>query len=146
MKNKKKVAGVYSALGWVFAALGGIMIVIAATAWHANESLAWPVVTYATINLLASYGFFTRSKWLLPAFAATIIGLIVASIVLWSAYGMQALGLDSLLKLAIVAGILWFIYDTRRHLRSAPSDLYAGGLFLVLLLGSFSYTALLALS
>lgn len=122
------------------------MVVIAATAWHENQTLAWQVIVYALINLLAGYGFFTRSTWLLPGFAATIGGLAFLLVVFTAHYGADALGASSLVKAAIAGVLLWFIYSTRGHLRAAENDALMGGLFIFLILSTMSYTALTALS
>ena len=122
------------------------MIVIAATAWHENQSVAWQIISYALINLLAGYGFFNRSAWLLPGFAATIGSLAFLLIVFASHYGSSVLDASSLIKVGIGGAILWFIYSTRTQLNSHPHDAYAGGLFIALLLGTMSYTALTVLS
>ncbi len=137
---------IYSALGILFSAIGAIMVVIAATAWHGNQTVAWQVVIYALVNLLAGYGFFTRSTWLLPGFAATIGGLAFLLIVFTLHFGSSALEVSSFVKVGIAAIILWFIFSTRTHLRRSTYDAYMGGLFIFLILGSMSYTALTVLS
>jgi hypothetical protein len=146
VKNKRTLGKIYAGLGIVFATIGAIMVVLAATTWHTNQLLVWPVIIYAILNLLISYGFFTRAKWLFPAFAATIAGLATLFVLFSSYYGIDAVGMSSLIKLAVVGAILWYLYQTRRHLRSSPHDAYVGGLFIFLLLGTMSYSALLALS
>ncbi len=146
MKTKHAKLKPYTVFGILFAAIGAIMAIIAATAWHTGESLMWQVIIYALINLLASYGFLTRSTWLLPVFAATMAGLVVLSGIFLVQFGMGSFSPVSLVKLAAVGGILWFLYKTRRHLRAAPHDVYVGGLFIALLLGTMSYTALTVLS
>ncbi len=146
MKNKKKAGRIYSALGVLFCAIGGIMIVIAASSWHADQTLAWQVMVYALINLLAGYGFFTKSAWLLPGFTATIGGLAFLLIVFTVHYGTSALDISSLVKIVVGALILWFIYSTRKHLRPATHDALVGGMFIFLILSTMSYTALTVLS
>jgi len=146
VKNKRKMGRIYSALGTLFCALGAIMIVIAASAWHANQTLAWQVMVYALINLLAGYGFFTKSSWLLPGFAATIGGLAFLILAFTAHYGTSVLDVSSLVKVVVVGLILWFIYSTRSHLRPARHDAYVGGLFIFLILSTMSYTALTVLS
>jgi len=122
------------------------MIVIAATAWHADQTLAWQVIIYALINLLAGYGFLTRSSWLLPGFAATIGGLAFLLVAFTMHFGPGVLDFPSFAKVAVVGVILWFIYSTRKHLRQSTHDAYIGGLFIFLILSTMSYTALTVLS
>lgn len=135
----------YTGIGVLFAAIGGVMVVTAATEWHASQDISWQLVFYAILNLLAAYGFFTRSRWLLPGFTVAIVGLLAVSLLFAANYGSEIFSLPTVLKIAIAALIVWFLYSTRRHLRVHPYELHTGAMFIILLVGTMSYTALTAL-